>query len=62
LWQSTMIALARSATLKRWAQGARSTSALATRYARRADTQRAQALPRRLVDNLNRLARLNHAA
>lgn len=32
LWQSTMIALARSATMKRWAQGARSTSALATRY------------------------------
>jgi len=32
LWQSTMIALARSPSTKRWVQGARGASSLATRY------------------------------
>ena len=32
LWQSTMIALARSAATKRWVQGTRGASTLATRY------------------------------
>jgi len=32
VWQSTMIALARSPRMKRWMQGSRATSAIATRY------------------------------
>jgi proline dehydrogenase len=32
LWQSTMIALARSPRMKRWMQGSRATSTIATRY------------------------------